>query len=199
MKHPSPQTGFVHERAGGSVEWYTPPRIFAALGLPFDLDPCSPGGRVVPWIPAATHFTRADDGLRQPWHGRVWLNPPYGRDMERWLDRFAAHRRGIALVFARTDTAWFHRYATRADVLCFTRGRIAFVSPTAENRAAGAGCGSVFLAYGRECVQALRQSGLGFVVDLRRLREGRRPALRTSGRTARAPARIAEQETRNRS
>lgn len=190
MKQPSPQTGFVHERAGGSVEWYTPPRIFAALGLPFDLDPCSPGERVVPWIPAATHFTQADDGLLQPWHGRVWLNPPYGRAIERWLDRFAAHRRGIALVFARTDTAWFHRYATRADALCFTRGRIAFVSPTTvENRYAGAGCGSVFLAYGGECVEALRQSGLGFVIDLRGQRARRSPS-RVGGRARRKPVRM---------
>lgn len=159
--------GFAHEPAGGSVEWYTPPLVFAALGLAFDLDPCSPGAAVVPWIPARSHYTRREDGLMHPWHGRVWLNPPYGRGIERWLERFAAHRHGIALIFARTDTGWFHRYATRADALCFTRGRIPFVSPkeSGPQQHASAGCGSVFLAYGRECVAALRRSGLGWVVE----------------------------------
>jgi len=41
-----------------TVEWYTPPSIFEALGLSFDLDPCSPGKEVVPWIPARTHYKK---------------------------------------------------------------------------------------------------------------------------------------------
>ena len=123
------RSGLVHERSGGPTEWYTPAAIFDALGIEFDLDPCSPGPLVVPWIPARTHYTQAENGLTQPWHGRVWLNPPYGPGLDRWLRRFCAHRNGIALVFARTDTQWFHTYAVRADAVCFTRGRIAFVSP----------------------------------------------------------------------
>jgi hypothetical protein len=170
------RTGLVHERPGGPTEWYTPPAVFTALGITFDVDPCSPGAWVVPWIPARIHLTTADDGLRQRWRGRVWLNPPYGPGLDRWLERFADHRNGIALIFARTDTQWFHTYAARADALCFTRGRIQFVAPSMpSSRGSTPGCGSVFVAYGDPCVEALRQSGLGWFLDLRvpRLAVGR--------------------------
>jgi phage N-6-adenine-methyltransferase len=160
--------GLVHERSGGPSEWYTPAWLFEALEIDFDLGPCSPGPLVVPWIPARTHYTKADDGLTQPWSGRVWLNPPYGPGIDRWLQRFCEHRNGIALIFARTDTQWFHRYAARADALCFTRGRIAFMSPaTPSDNCRGPGCGSVLLAYGCHCVESLRRSELGLLIDLR--------------------------------
>jgi len=63
-------------------EWLTPPEIVAALGK-FDLDPCSPINR--PWPTAEKHYTIEDDGLFLPWFGRVWMNPPYGKQMNHWL------------------------------------------------------------------------------------------------------------------
>lgn len=120
--------GFTHERHGAPVEWYTPPTIFERLGLQFDVDVASPGRDKVPWIPAAEHLTRTEDGLRTPWHGRVWLNPPYDDAVPRWLKRFIDHGDGMALVFARTDTKWFHEFAVHADLLCFMRGRVRFVN-----------------------------------------------------------------------
>ena len=57
------KTGFSHEsQKAQTVEWYTPPWLFTAMGLTFDLDPCSPPGGL-PWIPAARVFTEADNGL----------------------------------------------------------------------------------------------------------------------------------------
>jgi DNA N-6-adenine-methyltransferase (Dam) len=61
-----------------SVEWFTPPEIFEAMETVFDLDVASPGANVVPWIPARSHLTRSEDGLKQRWRGYVWMNPPYG-------------------------------------------------------------------------------------------------------------------------
>ncbi|MBF0326024.1 MAG: hypothetical protein HQL42_13265 [Alphaproteobacteria bacterium] len=61
---------------GGSDDWYTPPDISEALGLIFDLDPCSPGPGH--WVPALRIYTKGDDGLAQPWEGLVWMNPPFG-------------------------------------------------------------------------------------------------------------------------
>src|SRR3954447_20073031 len=91
-----------HESAsGGSDEWLTPPDLLAALGR-FDLDPCAPTTR--PWDTAAAHYTIEDDGLRQPWTGRVWLTPPYA-NAGKWLHRLADHGHGTALIFARTETA----------------------------------------------------------------------------------------------
>ena len=86
-------------------EWLTPPRIIQSLGH-FDLDPCSPIKR--PWDTADVHYSKIDDGLSRDWFGRVWLNPPYGRETFRWMERLADHKSGIALIFARTETRGFH-------------------------------------------------------------------------------------------
>lgn len=116
-------------------EWLTPPDMVAALG-PFDLDPCSPVNR--PWPTAAHHFTVLDNGLLQPWQGRVWLNPPYGRETFRWLERLAEHRRGLALIFARTETVGFHKTVwEKAHSVFFFKGRIRFHTSDGEPAAAG--------------------------------------------------------------
>jgi hypothetical protein len=61
---------------GATSDRYTPPQIFEALGLVFDLDPCSP--RPAHSVPARKIYTIEDDGLRQPWHGLTFVNPPFG-------------------------------------------------------------------------------------------------------------------------
>ena len=100
-------SGFVHETAvSNSVEWYTPKSVFDALGVGFDLDVCSPGLDKT-WVPAECALTIADDGLTSPWHGFVWCNPPYGKGIDKWINRMAEHNNGIALLPARPDTAWF--------------------------------------------------------------------------------------------
>jgi hypothetical protein len=155
--------GLCHERSQGqSVEWYTPPEIFEALGIGFDLDPAAPVGGV-PWVPAKRTYSRVDDGLVQPWSGRVWLNPPYGRGVERWLDRLAAHGDGLALVFSRTDARWCQASLSRATAVCFIAGRLAFVRSDGP-RVGSAGAPSMLLAYGLSCAVALCESGLGRTV-----------------------------------
>lgn len=146
-----------------SVEWYTPPEIFVALGIDFDLDPCQPISGRLPWIPARNIYTANDDGLRQPWAGRVWLNPPYGRHVGRWTDKLLRHGNGIALVFARTDTPWCQRAMATAHATCFIAGRIRFIDRTLE-RSDRTASPSVLLAYGDECEEAITRSGLGIVV-----------------------------------
>lgn len=152
--------GQIYE--GSSTEWYTPPHIFEALGIDFDLDPASPPGGV-PWVPAAHHFAVEDNGLTQPWAGRVWLNPPYGREGAVWVDRLVEHGDGIALVFARTDAAWGQRSMAAADVVCLISGRLSFVPGPGASRAMGhnAGAPSMLLGFGFDCSAAIAQSRLG--------------------------------------
>jgi len=121
-----------HAALGQSDEHYTPPEIFEALGCRFDLDPCQPEeGRAFLSVPADRFFTPADDGLVQPWDGYVWLNPPFGgrNGVVPWLEKFAAHRNGIALVNALTSSGWFHQFAPRMDALLFPKGKTKFVRP----------------------------------------------------------------------
>lgn len=154
--------GLLHERGwlDGTSEWYTPPHVFEALGLEFDLDPAAPPGGV-PWIPARQNFSEADDGLGRPWRGRVWLNPPYGRQTPLWLRRLADHGDGVALVFARSDTTWFQELAPVATALCFVAGRLRFVPGDGRADSSTAGAPSLLMAFGLPAALALANCGLG--------------------------------------
>jgi DNA N-6-adenine-methyltransferase (Dam) len=151
---------------GQSDDWYTPPEIFTALGLPFDLDPCSPGPGH--WVPAKKIYTKADDGLRQPWFGRVFMNPPFGcrNGHVPWLIKFLDHGNGVAIVRAYTSSAWFHEYAVRAETMLFPKGKTKFHRPDGSIGTAP-GHGIVLLGMGEVCNAALRWSELGLFIDLR--------------------------------
>lgn len=136
-------------------EWLTPVEIVKDLGE-FDLDPCSPINR--PWDTAKRHYNVLDDGLNLDWEGRVWMNPPYGREAVKWLDKLATHGNGIALIFARTETEmFFSQVWDRADALLFFRGRLYFHHVNGERARANAGAPSVLIAYGDENVSALEK------------------------------------------
>jgi len=146
----------------GSDEWLTPPEILTALGA-FDLDPCAPVVR--PWPMARNHFTVQDDGLNQPWAGRVWCNPPFGREAVKWLRRLAQHGDGIALIPARTETAAFYECVWGvANAVLFIRGRPHFHRIDGSRAAFNSGAPIALIAYGWQNEAALRDSGLGHVV-----------------------------------
>lgn len=153
--------GIIEDTAGvDSDDWYTPPYIIEALGLKYDLDPCSPPGGI-PWIPATCIFTEADDGLSRPWFGRVWLNPPYSSPWP-WVRRLKEHGDGIALVPGDTSTEGWHNAGPSARAVCFLRHRVTFVRLGNDN-VTSARFPSVLLAWGSDCAQAVRDSGLGWV------------------------------------
>lgn len=152
---------------GETNEWFTPSWLFERLGLTFDLDPCTaPGG--VEWIPATRHFSIEDNGLAQKWDGRVWLNPPYGPDTIAWLHRLAEHGNGIGLVFARTDTAWWHRSVPRATAVCLLEGRITFVRPDGTPAKHNSGAPSALVAFGVRNAEAVATAGLGMTFSIKR-------------------------------
>lgn len=158
----------LRQRAGGGEtnEWFTPPEIFQALDCDFDIDVAAPVGGVS-WIPAARHYSYRDDGLGQPWEGRVWLNPPYGPHTAPWLGKLAQHGNGIALVFARTDVTWFQTIARQASLICFLRGRVRFIRAVGIARNShNAAAPSCLMAFGDECAEIVRSSGLGLCAVL---------------------------------
>jgi hypothetical protein len=115
-----------------SAKWNTPPeivdRVVNTLGG-IDLDPCSNSAES-PNVPAANHFTADDDGLAKRWAGKVYMNPPYGREIVPWVEKLVEQYRGgeiseaIALVPARTDTEWCRML--REFPRCFISGRLNF-------------------------------------------------------------------------
>lgn len=143
-------------------EWLTPPEIVRALGS-FDLDPCAPVVR--PWETAGRHYTVEDDGLAQDWIGRVWCNPPFGREAVKWLRRMAAHGDGVALIPARTETAMFYECVWGvADAVLFIKGRPHFHYVDGRRADFNSGAPICLVAYGAANADALRASGLGVVV-----------------------------------
>lgn len=121
-----------------------------------------------PWDTAKQHYTLADNGLTKPWFGRVWLNPPYGNQTDKWMQMLAQHGNGIALIFARTETGSFFPWVwDYADAILFIKGRLRFW--TKEGREGGtAGAPSVLIAYGEDNVMALDKSCIaGRLVRLR--------------------------------
>lgn len=154
-----------HTRAvrGQTDDWITPPEIITALGgsMSFTLDPCASLNQ--PWPCAKSHYDIVRNGLSPncPWRGRVWLNPPYGQQTGRWLERLADHGHGTALIFARTETEMFHRFVwERAAALLFLEGRLYFHTPDGKRANGNAGGPSVIVAYGESDSAILRRCGL---------------------------------------
>ena len=157
--------GGHHSASAGKDEWLTPPELIAALGS-FDLDPCSPINR--PWATAANHFTILDNGLRREWAGRVWCNPPYGRETGKWLARCADHGNATALIFARTETQdWVEHVWKRAHSILFLWGRLYFYHVDGTRASANSGAPSALIAYDEANTLALENSKLaGRVIRL---------------------------------
>lgn len=148
-----------------TVEWLTPPDLVKKLGE-FDLDPCTPINP--PFVHAKTNFTVIDDGLTKSWFGRVYMNPPYGKGMETWIEKLKNHGNGIVLIFARTETkCFFNHIWYDANAILFVKGRIKFYNIDGEQKGTP-GAPSVFIAYGKENAMALKNSGIeGKYLDLK--------------------------------
>lgn len=145
-------------------EWLTPPWILASLGT-FDLDPCAPVLR--PWPTALHHFTVQDDGLSRPWHGRVWLNPPFGKESSKWLARLKDHGNGIALVAARTETRMFFDHVWgHASCICFLKSRPHFCRVDGTPAPFNSGAPICLIAYGDQNAPFLHSLTSGFCLDI---------------------------------
>lgn len=133
---------------GKSDTWFTPRYFFDALG-DFDLDPCTQSFR--PFDTAQKHYEhdKGCDGLELPWSGRVWLNPPYGKNTRHWLNRLRQHGNGIALVFTAFETSWGQDHVRTADGIFLLAGRVSFIDENGNKRN-NAGKGSCLIIYGQE-------------------------------------------------
>jgi site-specific DNA-methyltransferase (adenine-specific) len=116
-------------RTSDRDDWETPPDVFAALNgeFQFTLDPCC----TVQTAKCARFFTSDDDGLSQDWGTEsVFVNPPYGRELAKWVAKsLQASLNGatvVLLIPARTDTAYFHEHIYGVAEIRFLRGRIYF-------------------------------------------------------------------------
>ena len=137
--------------SSNSAEWYTPPELehmirrSALVGDKWSLDPCADPGRL---IPAEEHWTIEDNAMIKTFRKHykhyvsVFINPPYGRQIGKWVDRFNARFSAGTdyiqawLVPARTDTQWFQSLVSAPCVLVFLRGRVKFHGPNGSTNPA---------------------------------------------------------------
>jgi hypothetical protein len=142
----------VHQTTTTSDDYYTPSWVFERMGITFDLDVCAPSGGI-PWIPAARYLDPSDDGLAQPWDGRVWMNPPYS-NVTPWVNRFVAHRNGVAFVpFARSR--WLNVLWDESDALVVPENVGSFAFANGKTMMF-----PIYLAaIGPECVEAISRLG----------------------------------------
>jgi len=117
--------------------WRTPPEIVALVekiyGGWITLDPCA-SADTKEWLARVNyHPGGADDGMTSQWFGNVYANPPYGRQMVRWIEKGMAARLSrdvdaiIWLVPARLDTRWWDKLISVSSVFAVKRGRLKFV------------------------------------------------------------------------
>jgi phage N-6-adenine-methyltransferase len=109
------------------MDWGTPQELFDRLNqeFHFTLDICA-----LPENAKCKRFySPKENGLQQKWSGVCWMNPPYGREIEQWMQKaLQESERGatvVCLVPARTDTEWWHKYALHGEIR-FIRGRVKF-------------------------------------------------------------------------
>jgi site-specific DNA-methyltransferase (adenine-specific) len=128
----STDTNMAVHFSSATDDWATPQWLFDALQreFAFTLDPCA----TVENAKCHRFFTREHDGLSQSWGDDVvFMNPPYGAMISRWMWKaYESARKGatvVCLVPARTDTAWWHDYAMKGEVRLL-RGRLKFGNAT---------------------------------------------------------------------
>jgi len=112
-------------------EWETPQDFFDRLNeeFHFTLDVCATPENAK----CSNFFTKRENGLLQKWTGVCWMNPPYGREIGKWVQKaYESALEGatvVCLLPARTDTAWWHDYCMKGEIR-FVRGRLKFGNAT---------------------------------------------------------------------
>lgn len=139
----------------GNNEWYTPAEYIEAArrvmgGIDLDPASCAIANEVVR---ADKFFSLEEDGLKKDWSGRIWLNPPYSRELiGKFVDKLLASdfEAAIVLTDAATETSWFSKLAQKAAVICFATRRIKFLRPDGSPGNGNPTRGSAFFYFGIE-------------------------------------------------
>ena len=155
------------EVPGKSDDWFTPEYVFDAMGVEFDADVAA-----APWGRGYLHcgIKLNESGLTWNWHPNwfVWMNPPFGKrnGILPWLEKFAAHGNGVALMPDRTSAPWFQWISKRVDRILFVSPKIKFERPDGTI-GVSPGSGTALMSIGTKGGAALinaHVAGLGILV-----------------------------------
>lgn len=124
--------------SSASTHWATPKEVYDKLDEEFSFndDPCP--------------LHSVDDRLDTEWGSSTYMNPPYGREITKWIKKaYEESLKGktiVCLIPSRTDTRWWHEYVMKAQEIRFLRGRLKFGDAT--NSAPFPSCIAVFKGEG---------------------------------------------------
>jgi len=152
--HQQPQLFTTPQQTLTSDDYYTPRWLFDLMQITFDLDVCAPPGGPTA-VPTNRYYTQQDNGLTSPWFGRVWMNPPFSKPQP-WVERFADHTNGIALL-PLSKSRWFDKLWETETGIVVLPSNFKFIDPKGGN-------GSIFMptcliAYGTNNIQSIAKVG----------------------------------------
>jgi phage N-6-adenine-methyltransferase len=132
-------------------EHYTPKWLFDSMDIRFDLDVASPKGGS--HVPADRYYTQEDNGLVQPWSGRVWMNPPYSLTTP-WVHKFIDNGHGVALLVV-SRSKWFQALWDVSDAIVPTPHDLKFDRP--DGTSTRISFQTFLFAMGDDCVKAINR------------------------------------------
>src|SRR5690349_1157393 len=131
-------------------DWYTPPWIFEAAGLAFDMDVAAPMDPEMRHVPARVHLTAVEDGLLTPWDGLIWCNPPYSGSTP-WVEKWAAHDGPGLILVPAVKSRWVGTLLGATDAMTFLT--VEFIRPGGQ--VAPIRWLNILAGKGDECIEAV--------------------------------------------
>ena len=138
--------------SSASEEWQTPIHLFNFLDgyFRFTIDVAATEANAL----VDTFFDKAANALDLPWTGHWWCNPPYGRQLPRWVAKMVASytdgQTGVALLPSRTETEWHQLLYDHAQLIVPLRKRVQFVRPLDPRAASSAPFPSVLAVFSQQ-------------------------------------------------
>ncbi len=145
--------------------WFTPYHIVDSLG-PFDMDVCTMSFRPFDIADKHIEHDKGIDSLSTDWKDFIWMNPPYGKEINPFIEKFKQHNNGIALVFARMGTPWMQAWLKYGGSVFFLRKRIHFINREGKRSSANAGTDSCLLLAGADAIDRVKKSNMEGVLKL---------------------------------
>ena len=143
----------------GDNTWFTPLEILDKLGR-FDLDPCSMSFRPFSIAEKTVEHDKGECGLSIPWQGRVFINPPYGKEMSPFIKKFIKEKpSGVMLIFARMGNKDVQSLVKEGAYFLMLRKRIKFISREGI-QGDSAGADSCLVSWNKEELENIDLEGI---------------------------------------
>jgi len=141
--------------------WFTPEK-FKEIG-DFYLDPCTVSFRPFDMAEYNVEYDKNYNGLKMVWSGDVWLNPPYGKEIMPFVQKFIQHRQGVMLVFARMGAPYIQESLKAGAMIYCLRKRVAFIDKSGK-KGTNAGTDSCLVFFDTKWINKIKNVFEGVLI-----------------------------------